>query len=74
MGDIADEMYLSYVEDDDTPCPEDFLYLNDAELIKETAMCRNNKLKSIRKFSGKLSNKQRYCLAAWLAKRDIKFR
>ncbi len=74
MGEIADYIFDQFVchPEDGPPSPEDYLDMTDNELRKETSMCRSEKLKSIRRWPHELSEKQRYCLAAWLAKRDSK--
>jgi len=48
---------------------EEFLSLSNKELFKDTARARKPKIISIRKWYkkyGKLSDKQRFCLAVWL--------
>ncbi len=75
MGEIADDMLerYGYPNEDGPPEPEDYLYMTDSELRKATAQCRSEKLKSIRKWPGVLSPKQRYCLAVWLAEKDSEY-
>jgi hypothetical protein len=71
MGDIADEMLERYfgLLEDCPPRPGDYLHMSDDELREATSCARSEKVKSIRKWHGKLSDKQRYCLAAWIARR-----
>lgn len=60
----------------DCPVAEDYLNLSDKELFDATSLTRTEKLKSIRQFfktRGFLSEKQRYCLADWLAKNESKY-
>lgn len=62
--------------DDDYSHPDDYLDMSDEELFAASSGTRNEKLKSIRnhyqthKF---LSEKQRYCLAAWISEKDNKY-
>lgn len=61
--------------DDDYPHPDDYLEMSDEELYQASSGTRNEKLKSIRKYyktHSRLSDKQRYCLAAWLSDKDSK--
>lgn len=74
MGDMAELYDWDFSDGEDgPPSPEDYLYMSDDELRRETAACRLTKLKSIRSWPRPLSPKQRYCLAAWLAERDLKY-
>jgi hypothetical protein len=50
--------------------PEDYLKLSDEEIRRECAKARDAKIVSIRDWPNKLSEKQRYCLAVWCARRD----
>jgi hypothetical protein len=50
--------------------PDQYLTLSDGELRKECVKARDAKIVSIRDWPRKLSEKQRYCLAVWCAKRD----
>ena len=72
MGEMADEMLAlyGYPDDDGPPRPEDYLDMTDANLRSATAASRSAKIKSIREWPDALSPKQRYCLAAWIAKYD----
>ena len=75
MGELADYTLeqFDYGRDDMGPSePEDYLHLTDEELKKETKQARTEKIKGISNFEKKLSDKQRFCLAAWLADRDNK--
>ena len=75
MGDIADEMLerYGYPPEDGPPRPVDYLEMSDDELREATSQARSEKVKSIRKWHGKLSEKQRYCLAAWIAESDGRY-
>lgn len=62
--------------DCDYPDTQDYLELEDGDLVNQTSHTRTKKLKSIRKFfkeKGYLSPKQKYCLASWLAENESKF-
>jgi len=48
----------------------DYHQMTDDELRKATQHCHSSKLQSIRAWPYELSPKQRYCLIAWLVKRD----
>lgn len=48
----------------------DYRQMTDDELRKATQHCHSSKLQSIRAWPYELSPKQRYCLIAWLVKRD----
>lgn len=50
--------------------PAEYMALSDAELRKECAKARDAKTASIRDRPNKLTEKQRWCLAFWCAKRD----
>ena len=50
--------------------PAEYMTLSDEELRKECAAARDAKTVSIRNWPHKLSEKQRWCLAIWCAKRD----
>lgn len=66
--------YPSY--DLDMPCTEDYFNLSDQELFDQTSAARNQKIKSIRKYfksKGFISEKQRYCLADWIAENESKY-
>ena len=61
-------------DDDDTIT--DLMQLSDAELAKQCAAARGEKIKSIRQQAlegRKLSEKQRYCLAFWIAEHNPEF-
>jgi hypothetical protein len=73
MSDMADFVNDQGRDDMGPTEAEDYLDMTDDELRKETAACRSAKLKSIRAWPHPLSDKQRYCLAAWVAKRDLKY-
>lgn len=76
---MAAEDWLPFPYDLDGPEypePEDYLDMSDEKLYSETAMARTEKLKSIRKYyktHNYLSDKQRWCLAKWLADKDEKY-
>lgn len=72
MGDMADMMADAW-DYDDSLTAADYLGMSDNELRAATSMVRSAKLKSIRAWPHPLSEKQRYCLAAWLAERDMKY-
>lgn len=76
MGEIADDIIerYGYPPEDGPPRAEDYLDMTDKELIAASSMCRSKKLKSIRKWPKPLSQKQRYCLAAWIAEKDSKYK
>jgi hypothetical protein len=67
MDDIADEMIerYGYQPEDGLLQLSDYLDMSDDELRDATRQARSEKIKSIRKWPGNLSDKQRYCLAAW---------
>lgn len=73
MGEIADEMVDRYygmddIDFDDGPISH-YFDLSDDELRKLTSKARDKKIVGIRNWPNKLSDKQRYCLAEWLANR-----
>lgn len=68
MGDIADWVNEQERDESGPPEAEDFLDLSDDELKRESSGTRSPKLKGIRKWPNPLTPKQRYALAAWLAK------
>lgn len=73
MGEMAD-LHADYgAFCDDRACPEDYLDMSDDELRKETSRSRNLKIMSIRKSSNELSEKQRWCLAKWIADKDNEY-
>ena len=49
---------------------KDYRNMTDDELREATQHCHSSKLQSIRAWPYELSPKQRYCLIAWLVKRD----
>lgn len=70
MGDAAD-MVLEAAEGEWWALQDEIAYMlkkSDDELREATARSRTPKIASIRKWSGKLSDKQRYCLALWAVK------
>ena len=65
-----------HLYDEDYSCPEDYLDMSDEELFTASSGARSEKLKSIRKYyqnHKSLSEKQRYCLAAWISEKDNKY-
>lgn len=71
MGEMAEMFEGLYDFQDDYPCPEEYLHMTDDELRAATAMARNTKIKGICAWSGRLSAKQRFCLAAWIANNEL---
>lgn len=63
---MEEQMY--YLDEQDSI--EDYLSLTDDELKEFTARARLPKIMSIRKVTYPLTEKQRYCLAAYLYERD----
>ena len=61
----SDEFYSDFE-------PEDFLHLTDDELKIKTSLARTEKIKSIRRYTKPLSEKQRWCLAKWISDRENK--
>lgn len=62
--------------DEDYAHPDDYLDMSDKELFAASSGVRSEKLKSIRKYYQThkfLSEKQRYCLAAWISEKDNKY-
>ncbi len=50
-----------------------YLTMSDDDLKAATSAARSEKIKGIRKWPKPLSDKQRYCLAAWLEEKDQKY-
>jgi len=53
--------------------PSDFMGIDDDGLFKETSKAKNEKIKGIRNYyktHKRLSEKQRYCLCAWISERE----
>lgn len=74
MGDAAD-MVLEAAEAESWALQDELAYMlekSDDELRKATARSRTPKIVSIRKWPGKLSDKQRYCLARWSVENDCR--
>lgn len=78
MGEMAD-MLLDQMwnPDQDMDCDDpDLIALFElpvADLVKATSRARDEKIKGIRRYyaeHGKLSEKQRWCLAFWLMEHD----
>ena len=74
MGDMAD-FFTDHGEPDEMAQPDadSYLEMTDGELRESTKKTRSNKIKGIRNWKGKLSNKQRWCLANWLAEQETRF-
>jgi hypothetical protein len=70
MGEMTD--FINQYDDERLE-PEDYLNLTDDELKRITSGCRSKKLKGIRKWPNPLSDKQRYCLAAWIAEKENRY-
>ncbi len=74
MGDVADMILDDALSlPSEYPVPEDYLGMTDDELRAATSSTRTRKLVGIRKWLSPLSAKQRYCLACWLAERDLNY-
>lgn len=73
MSEYVDDLLAEcgYPDDGMSQCdPAEYMDLSDEELRKECAASRDAKIVSIRNWPNKLSEKQRWCLAFWCAKRD----
>jgi hypothetical protein len=73
MGEMADYYsdYSDNIYDEWETSAYDYLHMSDTELRADTAKSRDPKIMSIRKWENDLSEKQRWCLANWIAQNDI---
>jgi len=75
MGDAAD-LVLEAAEGEFFADYDDKQYLfnlPDSELIERTAMARSEKIRSIRKYRGALTTKQKWCLVFWIIKNGVDY-
>jgi hypothetical protein len=73
MDDWEWEFFIGRWEGLEYPKPEDYMSLTDDELREGTARARSEKIKGIRRWPSPLSEKQRWCLAFWIAENEAQY-